>query len=147
MTTNYQEYLDKKRELQPPSGITVGLDEISPMLYPFQREIVRWALARGRAALFEDCGLGKTPQQLEWARASFTSIPGETYSFWLHWQSQHRQCERARSSISLSRSVQAMPMCNQASISQTMRGFTTSHQIALAGSCSMSQAFSSHSMG
>jgi len=40
---------------------------ISQKLYPFQRLLVDWALRRGRAALFEDCGLGKTFQQVEWA--------------------------------------------------------------------------------
>src|SRR5690348_9119683 len=42
-----------------------GLNE---SLFPFQADIVRWAVRKGRAALFEDCGLGKTFQQLEWAR-------------------------------------------------------------------------------
>jgi hypothetical protein len=37
-------------------------------LFPFQADIVRWALRRGRAAIFADCGLGKSPIQLEWAR-------------------------------------------------------------------------------
>jgi superfamily II DNA or RNA helicase len=37
------------------------------MMFPFQRDIVRWALRRGKAAIFADCGLGKTPMQLEWA--------------------------------------------------------------------------------
>ncbi len=36
-------------------------------LFPFQRDLVRWACRRGRAALFEECGLGKTRQQLAWA--------------------------------------------------------------------------------
>lgn len=36
-------------------------------LYDFQRDIVTWALRRGRAAIFADCGLGKTPMQLKWA--------------------------------------------------------------------------------
>lgn len=36
-------------------------------LYPFQRTLVEWAVCQGRGALFEDCGLGKTPQQLVWA--------------------------------------------------------------------------------
>ncbi len=36
-------------------------------LYDFQAELVEWALARGRAAIFADCGLGKTPMQLVWA--------------------------------------------------------------------------------
>jgi hypothetical protein len=36
-------------------------------LFDFQRSLVEWSLRKGRAALFEDCGLGKTPQQLVWA--------------------------------------------------------------------------------
>jgi hypothetical protein len=42
--------------------------QASDQLYPFQREIVEWSLARGRGAIFADCGLGKTPMQLEWAQ-------------------------------------------------------------------------------
>lgn len=37
-------------------------------LFPFQRHVVEWAIRNGRAAMFEECGLGKTLQQLEWAR-------------------------------------------------------------------------------
>ncbi len=37
-------------------------------LYPFQADIVRWACRRGRAAVFADCGMGKTRIQLEWSR-------------------------------------------------------------------------------
>lgn len=37
---------------------------------PWQIEIVEWAVRRGRAAIFADCGLGKTFMQLEWARLS-----------------------------------------------------------------------------
>lgn len=36
-------------------------------LFPFQRHLVEWALRKGRAAIFADCGLGKTPMQLVWA--------------------------------------------------------------------------------
>ena len=46
---------------------------LNPMLFEFQRDIVTWALRRGRAAIFADCGMGKTPMQLEWAR----HIPGD----------------------------------------------------------------------
>lgn len=42
------------------------------MLFPFQRDIVKWALRRGRAAVWADCGLGKTPISLAWAE----QIPG-----------------------------------------------------------------------
>lgn len=37
------------------------------MLFDWQKVLVRWALFKGRAAIFADCGLGKTPMQLEWA--------------------------------------------------------------------------------
>jgi len=36
-------------------------------LYDFQTHLVEWTLRRGRAAIFADCGLGKTPMQLAWA--------------------------------------------------------------------------------
>jgi hypothetical protein len=37
------------------------------MLFDWQRVLVRWALGKGRCAIFADCGLGKTPIQLVWA--------------------------------------------------------------------------------
>lgn len=48
-------------------SITVDADDLNQMLYPFQRDIVRWALAKGRAAAFTDCGTGKTAMQLTWS--------------------------------------------------------------------------------
>ncbi len=56
-------------------AIPTGLPEPGPvpaMLFPFQADIVRWALKRGRAAIFADCGMGKTPMQLAWA----DQVPG-----------------------------------------------------------------------
>lgn len=41
---------------------------INKHAFPFQVKIIEWALRKGRACLFEDCGLGKTIQQLEWGR-------------------------------------------------------------------------------
>jgi hypothetical protein len=64
---NYQEFIDKKRIEDIPTGFEADLADSK--LFDFQRDIVKWACKRGRAALFEDCGLGKTPQQLNWANA------------------------------------------------------------------------------
>jgi len=64
----YKEFLKKKKRLDVPSGFDVPLEKLNPMLFDWQKVLVRWALTRGRASLFEDCGLGKTPQQLEWSR-------------------------------------------------------------------------------
>jgi hypothetical protein len=36
-------------------------------LFDFQQSMVEWSLLQGRAAIFEDCGMGKTPQELVWA--------------------------------------------------------------------------------
>src|SRR5262252_258690 len=73
---NYADFLETKRIVAPTAGID-DHGEINGMLFPFQQAIVRWALCRGKAALFEDCGLGKTPQQLEWARhvVAHTGMP------------------------------------------------------------------------
>lgn len=68
MQPDYEQFIESKRIVAMPSGFDVPLEIINSMLFPFQRDIVRWALRRGKAALFEDCGLGKTPQQLEWAK-------------------------------------------------------------------------------
>jgi DNA modification methylase len=35
--------------------------------FDWQEFVIKWALEKGRAALFEDCGLGKTGQQVIWA--------------------------------------------------------------------------------
>lgn len=63
---SYQTFLQSKKRKRPSSGIEPA--DIHPQLYPFQAALVRWAVRRGRAAIFADCGLGKTLMQLEWAR-------------------------------------------------------------------------------
>ena len=63
----YDEFLEGKAVKSQSVGIDAESDP-GGILFDFQRDIVRWALRRGRAAIFADCGLGKTPMQLEWAR-------------------------------------------------------------------------------
>lgn len=66
---NYSEFITAKSTTAiHTDSIRRDADQLNPMLYPFQRDIVRWALAKGRAAIFADCGLGKTAIQLEWAK-------------------------------------------------------------------------------
>jgi hypothetical protein len=64
---SYADFLTTKKLRAEDAGF-VSPDPVHPMLFDWQAEIVRWALRKGRAALFEDCGLGKTFQQIEWAR-------------------------------------------------------------------------------
>lgn len=66
---DYQDFIDSKRLYVPQSGFECPDSALNPRMFDWQRLIVQWALRRGCAALFEDCGLGKTIQQLEWAAA------------------------------------------------------------------------------
>lgn len=65
-TQNYKKFLEKKSFYVEPTGFEPNA--LNQMLFDFQKDIVKWACKKGKAALFEDCGLGKTPQQLEWGR-------------------------------------------------------------------------------
>ena len=62
---NYEEFLNLKTQL----GTMDGFEPIwiPDFLKPFQKYMVDWAIRIGRGALIEDCGLGKTPQELVWA--------------------------------------------------------------------------------
>lgn len=61
----YDAFLSGKLQLEHGGGFEPTY--LPSFLFDFQRDLVTWALLKGRAALFEDCGLGKTPQQLVWA--------------------------------------------------------------------------------
>lgn len=69
---HYHSFLATKTFDDSPTGMDVSLDQLSSVLYPFQRALVRWALRRGRAGLFAHTGLGKGLMLLEWAE----HIPG-----------------------------------------------------------------------
>ena len=64
----YQAFLESKRHVVADSGVMVMPEAVHPKLFDWQRGIVLWSLKRGQSAIFADCGLGKTPMQLEWAR-------------------------------------------------------------------------------
>mgnify|MGYP000599334040 CR=1 FL=1 len=70
----YQKFLDQKRIQKTKSGFVVEETNLNPMLFDFQKYCVKRALAVGKFALFEDCGLGKTIQQLEWADKVYRHI-------------------------------------------------------------------------
>ena len=63
----YARFLEQKRAINHSNGKEAPLEDISNILYPFQRQLVQWALRKGRSAIFADTGLGKTLMQLEWA--------------------------------------------------------------------------------
>jgi superfamily II DNA or RNA helicase len=65
---NYEQFLRNKRRAAVPVGPPAEPGDVHPLLHDWQAEIVAWAVKQGCAAIFADCGLGKTFMQLEWSR-------------------------------------------------------------------------------
>lgn len=77
-TLDYTQFLRSKYLQTPAVGFAdVCEADLNRHLFPFQRKVVAWALQRGRAAIFEDCGLGKTLQELDWARGVCDGTGGD----------------------------------------------------------------------
>lgn len=76
-TDDYGAFLASKRVAVADAGIDPSACDLSIKLFDWQREIVRWALRRGRAAIFADCGLGKSFMQIEWANALHHATGGD----------------------------------------------------------------------
>lgn len=72
----YEDFVESKRMRVPDSGFTVEPNEINSQLFDYQNDIVRLALRKGKFAIFADCGMGKTPMQLEWANHVCTQTNG-----------------------------------------------------------------------
>jgi len=64
----YVSFLKSKEFKINSIGFDITHDDINSILFPFQKDIVKWAIKKGRCAVFLDTGLGKTFIQLEWAR-------------------------------------------------------------------------------
>lgn len=62
---NYAEFLHRKSQLDSGDGFDPVF--MPDFLFDFQRHLVEWSLRKGRAAIFADCGLGKTPMEFVWA--------------------------------------------------------------------------------
>lgn len=62
---DYETFIAGKTQAGASSGFEPR--HFPDALFDFQRELVEWSIRKGRAAIFADCGLGKTPIQLAWA--------------------------------------------------------------------------------
>jgi hypothetical protein len=63
----YHNFLRKKSISVAPAGFNVSRSAINSKLFDFQGDIARHSIGKGKFNLFEDCGLGKTAQELEWS--------------------------------------------------------------------------------
>jgi len=62
----YDEFLKSKSQISGNYGFNPIF--MPDYLYDFQKALTEWAVKKGKAAIFADCGLGKTPMQLVWAQ-------------------------------------------------------------------------------
>ena len=63
---SYAAFLDSKTQLDRSGGFEPTWQP--DFLFDFQSMLTEWATRQGRAALFADCGMGKTPMALVWAQ-------------------------------------------------------------------------------
>ena len=63
---NYVDFIRDKAQWKHDGGFTVG--DLPESMFPFQEYMTRWALSKGRSALFADCGLGKSIMELVWGQ-------------------------------------------------------------------------------
>jgi hypothetical protein len=65
MNSAYAQFLERRRHLNSGNGFEP--EWMPEFLFPFQKHLVQWAVRMGRAAIFSDCGTGKSPMMLAWA--------------------------------------------------------------------------------
>jgi len=72
---NYHDFIKTKFQFLNESGFIT--DSLPDYLFDFQQHIVSRSIQLGRSAIFVDCGLGKTPMQIAWARIIYnkTRLP------------------------------------------------------------------------
>ena len=66
--SEYKSFLQSKKFKIDNVGFDISQSDVHSLLFPFQKDITKWAVKKGRCAIFLDTGLGKTFIQLEWAR-------------------------------------------------------------------------------
>jgi hypothetical protein len=64
---DYDDFLTSKRIVAAPAGFDVPPSDLSSAMRDDQHAVTRWAIQRGKAAIWADCGLGKTFDELVWA--------------------------------------------------------------------------------
>lgn len=68
MNEQYQQFLKGKVAVAQSKGFEIPAYAVHPLLWRHQPDLVRWALLKGRAAIFAAFGLGKTLIQCEIVR-------------------------------------------------------------------------------
>jgi hypothetical protein len=99
--SSYEDFLERKRQI----GGNHGFEPLwmPDFLFDFQQHLVNWALHKGRAALFEDCGLGKTiGVDMSESR---DSLVGRTFCAWIGDRAVPMRVERVSGGIAFCKSL------------------------------------------
>lgn len=64
----YKRFLKAKTEYDYNYGFDIDIKDINKKLFDWQKAVTKWSIKKGRAALFEGCGAGKTFQSIEWLK-------------------------------------------------------------------------------
>lgn len=64
----YDEFLKNKLYVRDKCGFSIDHSDLNPILFDFQKDIIRWSIGSGKSAIFAGTGLGKTLMQAEFAR-------------------------------------------------------------------------------
>jgi hypothetical protein len=65
----YEEFLKSKAIKTQTSGFDIDKNELNPLLFEHQKDIVKWALKKGKAAIWSGTGTGKTNMELEFGKS------------------------------------------------------------------------------
>lgn len=113
----YEAFLTSKAPSVEEIGFEVSRDKLNSRLFEWQKDIVQWALKKGRAALFMECGLGKGPLQLEWSFhcSEYTDKPalivaplavakqmlreGNKFGYWCHYARNQEEADIVRADV------------------------------------------------
>lgn len=74
---DYTAFLRAKIKMASFKGFDIQPEACHEILFPHQRDIVRWAVLGGNRAIFASFGLGKSVMQCEWLRQIGAAVPGD----------------------------------------------------------------------
>lgn len=73
----YKEFLNQKKITIGDTGFEVDIKQMNPLLFNHQKDIVKWALKKGKAAIWSGCGTGKTLMELEFGKQVHIKTGGD----------------------------------------------------------------------
>lgn len=74
---DYVEFVKNKTIKMVTSGFEVDRETLNPLLFDYQKDIVKWCLKKGKSAIWSGCGTGKTNMELEFGKQVLNKYGGQ----------------------------------------------------------------------